>query len=102
MNLVFLVGTLATFGADFGICTFAAAQQFPNAIYQNGQYYVLWSDNRHVGSEGAYAIYGARVSTSGAVLDPDGKLLFKRQAGYAPFAAYDGTNFLIVFRDSIG
>lgn len=45
-------------------------------------------------------MYGARVSESGTVMDPDGKELFSNQVDAKPEAAWDGSNFLVVFRDS--
>lgn len=102
MCLMVFAMSLSLFNADFSICTAAAAQQFPRAIFTNNQYYVFWTDSRFLGSDGSYAIFGARVSASGTVLDPDGKMLFKRQSGYAPAVAWDGSNFLVVFRDSMG
>lgn len=84
--------------ADFPICTNSLSQYYPCALYENGLYFVFWSDRRHYSPD--YAIYGARIESDGNVLDPDGKLLFRRQPGYEPAAAYDGTNFLVVVRDS--
>jgi hypothetical protein len=87
-------------GAEFPICTAADEQFTPCAIYENGQYYVFWADYRYDSVDSAQSIFGARVSTSGTVIDPDGKLLYKNRTGEAPAVAYDGTNFLVVFRDS--
>lgn len=87
-------------GADFPICTAADVQEYPCAVYANSQYYVFWVDNRHHLVDSVHCVYGARVSTNGTVIDPDGKLLFSNEAGYATCAAYDGTNLLVVFRDS--
>ena len=86
--------------ADFPICTAPGDQYYPCAIYANDQYYVFWTDYRDYSIDSSQSVFGARVSASGTVLDPDGKLLYKHRAGYAPAAAYDGTNFLVVFRDS--
>ncbi len=102
MNIFLLTVSLFIYNADFSICAAPGTQHFPRAIFKNNQYYVFWTDCRYLGSEGSYAIFGARVSPTGMVLDPDGKLLFKRQSGYAPSVAYDGSNFLVVFRDSVG
>jgi len=86
--------------ADFPICTAADEQYYPCAMYANDQFYVFWADFRYYDVDSSQSVFGARVSTSGAVLDPDGKLLYKNRAGYEPAVAYDGTNFLVVFRDS--
>jgi len=95
-----LIMSLFILGADFPICTAADVQQYPCAVFANDQYYAFWIDDRYFTAESSHAVFGARVSTSGTVIDPDGKLLFNRQAGYATAAACDGTNFLVVFRDS--
>ena len=86
--------------ADFAICTAAEEQYSPCAMYANGQYYVFWADYRYYATDSSYAVFGARVSTNGTVIDPDGKPLYNNQAPYTLGLAYDGTNFLIVFRDS--
>lgn len=87
-------------GAEFPICTAVLDQYYPCTIYENGQYYVFWADYRYDSVDSSQSIFGARVSTSGIVLDPDGKLLYRNRTGEGPAVAYDGTNFLVVFRDS--
>ena len=87
-------------GADFPICTAIDVQAYPCAIYANNQYYAFWIDDRYYSADSTHAVFGARISTNGTVIDPDGKMLFERQAGFATDVAYDGTNFLVVFRDS--
>jgi len=94
LTVVQLALSILLIQADFPICTASYNQENPTVIYANGQYYVFWTEY-DLGS-----VCGARVTESGTVLDPDGKLLFERQAGYKPVVAYDGTNFLVVFRDS--
>ncbi len=86
--------------ADFPICTAADVQAYPCAVYANNQYYAFWIDDRYFFSESTHAVFGARINPNGTVIDPDGKLLFERQVGFATSAAYDGTNFLVVVRDS--
>jgi hypothetical protein len=99
---MFLVGVMSVFlfTADFPICTADDVQQYPCAVFANDQYYVFWMDDRYHFVDSVHAVFGARVSTNGTVIDPDGKLLFAREAGFNPCAAYDGTNFLVAFRDS--
>lgn len=87
-------------GADFPICTAVDEQYSPCATYANGQYYVFWVDYRYCSMDSSQSLFGARVSESGTVLDPDGKLLYTNRVGYVPAGAYDGTNSLVVFRDS--
>ncbi len=88
----------ALVGADFPICTAASYQAYPSVCYANDRFYVFWVDQRQT-SPKQMAIYGARVTKSGTVLDPDGRELYKDSAGYRCSAAWDGTNFLIVTRN---
>ena len=99
MNII-LAFSLIVPGADFQICTAADDQYNPCAVYANDQYYVFWADYRYYEIDSSQSVFGARVSASGTVIDPDGKLLYNHRTGYAPAVAYDGTNFLVVFRDS--
>jgi hypothetical protein len=99
MNVI-LALSLVVPCADFPICTASDVQAYPCAIYANNQYYAFWIDDRYYSAESTHAVFGGRISTDGTVIDPDGKMLFKRQVGYATDVAYDGTNFLVVFRDS--
>ncbi len=98
--VVAFVTSLFIFDADFPICTADDVQQYPCAVFANDQYYVFWMDDRYHVADSVHAVFGARVGSDGTVIDPDGKLLFQREAGYTPSAAYDGTNLLVVFRDS--
>lgn len=95
-----LMFSVIVVGADFPICTATDVQEYPCAIFADNQYYAFWIDERYFNIEGTHCVFGARISTNGTVIDPDGKLLFERQAGFATDVAYDGTNFLVVFRDS--
>jgi hypothetical protein len=99
MTLVLTLSLLLP-GAEFPICTAADEQYYPCAMYENGQYYVFWADYRYYDVDSTQSVFGARISASGTVLDPDGNLLYRNRAGYVPEVAYDGTNFLVVFRDS--
>ncbi len=96
MSTVLVILSLNLFNADFTICTAADNQDMPSAIYQNNQYYVFWKDDR---ASPLFALYGARVSTGGSVIDPNGKLLYRDSVFSRGSVAYDGTNFLVVFRD---
>lgn len=94
-----LIATALMIGANFPLCTDTVGQYYPEIVFANDQYYVFWCDMRYYGMEYSYALAGARISQAGSVLDPAGKILFKDQNGYEPAAAYDGTNFLVVFRN---
>jgi hypothetical protein len=84
--------------SNFFVCGNTYDQYYATTIYANNQYYVFWSDYRHYSPD--YSLFGARVSNSGTVLDPNGKCLFRRQAAYEPRVACDGTNLLVAIRDS--
>lgn len=86
--------------ANFAICSATTDQYYPAVIYGNNQYYVFWTDLRYYNSYGTYSLYGARITNSGTVLDPNGKLLFNRQTAYPPRVAFDGVNLLVAARDS--
>jgi len=85
--------------ADFPITTEVESQRYPVVCYQQGQYYVFWADRRFLSLDSTSCLYGARVSTGGVVLDTSGRLLFRDDVGYELDAAFDGTNFLVVFRN---
>ena len=82
--------------ADFPICTAPSYTGYPAVCYANDQYYVFWIDQR---SYPSLSIYGARVTKTGTVLDPNGIRLYSDSASYRCSAAFDGTNFLVVTRN---
>jgi len=85
------------FGADFPICTAVYDQRYPEVCFVNNQYYIFWGDWREYSTN--YCIYGARVSVDGTVLDPNGKKIWGSEAANKVKVAYDGTNFLVIFRE---
>ncbi len=96
MNTAVMLLSMTLFQADFTVCNVANNQQHPTAIFQNNQYYVFWQDER---STPIYALCGARISAAGAVLDPNGKILFRDSAYMRPAVAHDGASFLVAFRN---
>jgi len=84
-------------GRDFPISTTYEAQYYPAVIFANDQYYVFWEDYRLYYSD--KAIYAARVTTYGTVIDPDGKLILLDRTVMAD-VAFDGVNFLVTIQDS--
>lgn len=95
MNLGFMLTGLILLNADFPVATLPSSELYPCAIYANDQYYLFWTDCRIYP---IYSLYGARVTTTGVVLDPNGKFLFADSVSN-PRVAYDGTNFLVVWRE---
>ncbi|MBN1695018.1 T9SS type A sorting domain-containing protein [candidate division WOR-3 bacterium] len=82
------------------ISTSTGSQQYPAVAFDNDSIYlVVWQDDR----SGTNDIYGARVSTSGNVLDPPG-IAISTATGRQQFpsVASDGTNFLVVWGDERG
>lgn len=92
--------TVSLLNANFPLCTDTTGQYYPEITFANNQFNVFWCDLRYYSTQGNYALMGSRVSQTGSVLDPEGKTLFIGQNGYECKAAYDGTNFLVVLRDS--
>ncbi|MEO0096438.1 MAG: hypothetical protein ABIL15_04670 [candidate division WOR-3 bacterium] len=81
--------------ADFGITNLPTYEIYPCVAFANNQYYVFWTDYRN---SPIYALYGARVSATGTVIDLNGKFQFQDSC-FTPAVAYDGTNFLVVWRE---
>jgi len=67
----------------------------PAVAFDGMNFLVVWKDRRN----GDYGdIYGARVTPTGVVLDPAGVPISTGEDWQAePFAAFDGTNFLVVW-----
>ena len=74
----------------------AASHQCAATIASDGtNYLVVWEDSRN-GDD----IYGARVSPSGVVLDPDGLAISTAAGGQGlPAVVFGGTNYLVVWED---
>jgi hypothetical protein len=72
----------------------------PSVASDGGGFLVVWGDRR---SSGVHSIYGARVSFSGEVLDPDGIPISLGQFDKVyPNVIFDGTNYLVVWADFPG
>ena len=73
------------------------SQLKPGIAFDGTNYLVVWSDWRN----SSYDIYGVRVSADGNVLDPGG-IAISAAPGFQtdPCAAFDGTNYLVVWEDT--
>jgi len=91
---------LALAGADLPVCTAIDDQLVPVAAFAHDKFYVFWEDRRFVGEDTSYAVFGARVTPEGEVLDPDGRLIYRWQVRYDLNVATDGSGFLVAFEDS--
>jgi hypothetical protein len=85
--------------AGLVISAAASAQTVPAVASDGTDYFVAWADQREDTSD----IYACRVTSDGAVLDPDG-ILVSAAAGFQgePAVAFDGTNYLVVWTDMRG
>lgn len=90
---------LTLFGLDFPICTAPSFQDYPVVKYVDGLYCVFWSDQRLFSSMQQYAVYGARVTVDGHVIDPDGIPIFRDSVASRFDVAFGISNFLAVCRN---
>lgn len=90
LHMIFILVT-----SDFAICEYPEFQQDPSVIFADSMFYAFWSDLRF-----PVSIYGARVRPDGVVLDTTGRFLYHGNTTFGARAAFDGQNFLAVFRDS--
>jgi len=91
-----LAWVLATQGATVPI---PDDQEEPAVVATGDGYFVVWADKRNYNST-EYDIYGARISSTGEVLDPAGIPICTdpgRQT--SPRAAFDGERYLVVWED---
>jgi hypothetical protein len=63
-------------------------------------FFVVWDDDRNNGSEVTNDLYGARVSSSGSALDPDGiPVAVAPGVQASPVMTFDGKNFFVAWED---
>jgi hypothetical protein len=84
---------------SFPISTASGRQRYPSVAFDGTNYLVVWEDRR---SGFTFDIYGARVTTSGVVLDPEGIAISTRPNDqFWSSVAFDGTNYLVVWTDGV-
>ncbi|MEO0090132.1 MAG: T9SS type A sorting domain-containing protein [candidate division WOR-3 bacterium] len=71
-------------------------QYLPQVSFGGNNFFVVWYDDRETTED--FRIYGARVSTQGVVLDPDG-IQISQYLSTIPTIKFDGTNYLVVWSD---
>ena len=72
-------------------------QARPALAFDGTNYLAVWHDYR---SGFYFAVYFARISTSGTVLDPDGiRVSMTATQQMSPAVAFDGINYLVVWQD---
>jgi len=81
------------------ISTICSIKYFPAVTYGGSYFLVVWHDDRNVSTD--FDIYGARVTSDGIVLDPQGIPICTQSAPqFDPNAAFDGNNFFVVWTDA--
>ena len=82
---------------EFPVALAGGHQHCQSIAFDGTNYLVVWADSRGT----TYDIYGARVTKSGTVLDANGKLLIGGDgAQYSPAVTFNGTNYIVVYRDN--
>jgi len=86
----------------FSITTALAHQGKPTAAFDGVNYLVAWDDHRN--TTASPDVFSSRVSAGGKVLTPKDVDVSQLPSAYsvAPAAAFDGTNYLVVWADQRG
>ena len=92
---------LPAFGGDFPVLVASGDQSAPDVARAGGTSLVVWQDGRDSPTTGT-DIYAARVSSTGALLDPGGVPVCAVNGPQEfPKVASDGTGFLVVWQDDM-
>ena len=82
--------------SGFVIPRAARDQLTPTLGFDGATFLVVWEDHR----SGYSDIYGARVTSGGTVLDPDGIAISQAPGWqYSPALGFDGANYFVVWED---
>lgn len=82
----------------FPVCTAEGEQRRVKLAWGDGTLLVLWEDDRNFGSTG-WDVYGARISSGGTVLDPDGMAIAEfGHSEITPDVGWTGENFLGIWQ----
>jgi hypothetical protein len=82
--------------AGIAISTASQIQSNPKVVFGGGNYMVVWQDTR----SGTSDIWGARVDTSGTVLDPTGfQVYVGAGAQITPAIAFEGAEYAVTWTD---
>ncbi|SEM33953.1 hypothetical protein SAMN05444354_11549 [Stigmatella aurantiaca] len=80
------------------VSTATGSQRYPAAAYNGTNFLVVWQDTR---SGTSSDIYGARISTTGTVLNPNGIMISNAVSDQqTPVVAYNGSDFLVIWQDT--
>ncbi len=84
---------------SINICSATGVQCSPDIAYGAGYYLVVWSDRR----TWDFQIYGARVTPSGLVMEPDGFLIGPgiNSFYYHPSIVFSDSNFFVIWSSGI-
>jgi hypothetical protein len=81
------------------VSTAAGWQYFPAVASDGSDFLVVWQEER---DSGGTDIYGARVNSSGGILDPGGFAITAPSDTHSrPALAFNGTNFLVVWEQYV-
>src|SRR3972149_1464879 len=83
-------------GKDILITAGELEEEQPSISWNGKNYFLVWEDKR----EGAFDIYGSRISASGEVLDPNGiPISIASSDQIRPRVLWNGINYFVVWQD---